>query len=334
MTTIAIFGLAFISNAQVPSYLPSNGLVGWWPFNGNANDESGNGINGTVNGATLTNDRFGNANKAYDFNGFNNFIEGSCNNFPQDSLTVSVWFYSNNISITPSTFNGILGYGGGNGSYPANCGKSFNMWFNNPGTSSNNAFEIQQHCNINVVTYTYGSNNPNGNWHNWIVTFNTGETKFYLDGDLVYASTTSPSNNIIISGKKFIYGAGVNFDGLTNYSSAQWTGKLDDIGIWNRALTQEEITSLYSVSPLVINEDLQSNLFSVYPNPAQNQINVNTDDKLVGSVYTIYDNIGKVVKTGKLNSVNTTIELNDLSGGFYFFRVGDNFKQTFKVIKE
>jgi hypothetical protein len=40
--------------AQIPSYMPSNGLFGWWPFNVNANDESGNGNNGTVNGATLT----------------------------------------------------------------------------------------------------------------------------------------------------------------------------------------------------------------------------------------------------------------------------------------
>ena len=60
--------------AQVPSYVPTNGLVGWWPFNGNANDESGNGNNGTVNGATLTSDRFGNANKAFNFNGINNHI--------------------------------------------------------------------------------------------------------------------------------------------------------------------------------------------------------------------------------------------------------------------
>lgn len=45
--------------AQVPSYVPTNGLVGWWPFNGNANDESGNGNNGTVNGAMLTSDRLG-----------------------------------------------------------------------------------------------------------------------------------------------------------------------------------------------------------------------------------------------------------------------------------
>ena len=49
--------------------LPTDGLVGWWPFNGNANDESGNGNNGTVNGASLTTDRNGSLNSAYSFNG-------------------------------------------------------------------------------------------------------------------------------------------------------------------------------------------------------------------------------------------------------------------------
>jgi hypothetical protein len=51
-----------------------NGLVGYWPFCGNANDESGNGNNGTVNGATLTTDSFGNANTAYSFNGLTDYI--------------------------------------------------------------------------------------------------------------------------------------------------------------------------------------------------------------------------------------------------------------------
>ncbi len=49
-------------------------FVGYFPFNGNVNDESGNGNNGTNNGATLTTDRFGNSNKAFDFDGINDFI--------------------------------------------------------------------------------------------------------------------------------------------------------------------------------------------------------------------------------------------------------------------
>jgi hypothetical protein len=83
-----------------------------------------------------------------------------------------------------------------------------------------------------------------------------------------------------------------------------------------------------------VNETSQDPLFSVFPNPAQSVINVKADSKLIGSVYSIYDNIGKVVLTGKLNSENTAIELGNLSGGIYMFSVRENMKQTFKVIKE
>ena len=56
-----------VLTAQVPSYVPTNGLVGYWPFNGNANDDTGNGYHGVVNDAVLTNDRYGNSNNAYLF---------------------------------------------------------------------------------------------------------------------------------------------------------------------------------------------------------------------------------------------------------------------------
>jgi hypothetical protein len=64
----------YTATAQVPSNVPTNGLVGYWPFSGNANDVSGNAKNGTVTGATLTSDRFGSANSAYNFSGVTQFI--------------------------------------------------------------------------------------------------------------------------------------------------------------------------------------------------------------------------------------------------------------------
>jgi hypothetical protein len=80
--------------SQIPSYLPTNGLVAWYPFNGNANDESGNGNNGTVNGATLTTDRFGNVGKAYGFDGIDDYINcGNSSAFNQNNISVSVWVY-------------------------------------------------------------------------------------------------------------------------------------------------------------------------------------------------------------------------------------------------
>ncbi len=83
-----------------------------------------------------------------------------------------------------------------------------------------------------------------------------------------------------------------------------------------------------------INETSQDKLFSVFPNPAQSVINVKADSKLIGSVYSIYDNTGRVVLSGKLNAESTTIELDNLSGGIYMISVGENMKQAFKVIKE
>ena len=73
-TTIAILGFANFTMAQLPSYVPTDSLKGWWGFNGNANDASGNGNNGTVSGATLTTDRIGNINQSYLFNGINDKI--------------------------------------------------------------------------------------------------------------------------------------------------------------------------------------------------------------------------------------------------------------------
>ena len=91
---------------SIPAYVPSNGLVGWWPFNGNANDESGNGNNGTVNGATLTSDRNGSANSAYSFNGISNYIECLSNSTLQvsNAYSISLWFNSNLFN------NGQYGY--------------------------------------------------------------------------------------------------------------------------------------------------------------------------------------------------------------------------------
>lgn len=73
---------------------------------------------------------------------------------------------------------------------------------------------------------------------------------------------------------------------------------------------------------------------SLFPNPAQKIINVQADAGFFGQPYHIYDNTGKVVLTGKIITENTCIELGNLSGGIYMFRVGENIKQTFKVIKE
>ncbi len=81
------------------SPIPTNGLVAWYPFNGNANDESGNNLNGTVNGANLATDRFLKTNKAYSFS-TNQSIKipnsSTKNLFP---LTISLWYNLNQVPV-------------------------------------------------------------------------------------------------------------------------------------------------------------------------------------------------------------------------------------------
>ena len=82
--------------------IPSNGLVAWYPFNGNANDESGNGNHGVVNGAYLIADRLGNSSLAYRFDGgVSTSITVNLQNSIQGNKTYSLWMKLDNTFINP-----------------------------------------------------------------------------------------------------------------------------------------------------------------------------------------------------------------------------------------
>ena len=76
-----------------PEFL-KQGLVAYYPFNGNANDESVNSNHGTVSGATLTTDRNGSAGRAYHFDGVNDWVDVTNNSMPVTGAahkTMSFW---------------------------------------------------------------------------------------------------------------------------------------------------------------------------------------------------------------------------------------------------
>jgi hypothetical protein len=90
-----------------------------------------------------------------------------------------------------------------------------------------------------------------------------------------------------------------------------------------------------SSSPLAVQNISSDDLvISAYPNPTSTLINLKADTKLLVSVFTIYDNTGRLMMSGTINSENTTVNLSNFSDGVYLFRVGENLKQTFKIIKE
>ncbi len=237
---ILMSGLGF--SQSVPSYVPTNGLVGWWGFNGNAQDGSGNGNHGTVNGATLTTDRFGNQSGAYLSNANStNSITGSCSNFPSGNSprTISIWYNANGLGS--GCCKGFFSYGGGI------CGNSYLNTFDHL-SNGLGKFEIQGHCDFfrQLVDYPQP---VNGVWHNVVTIYDLDSTfKIFFDGQLLFTSTPVFLNTIVI-GKIFNFTGLVNEQGSAPYFDTYWTpfnGKIDDIGIWNRALTPQEITNLYN----------------------------------------------------------------------------------------
>jgi hypothetical protein len=227
-TAVACFFCASVTMAQtVPSYVPTNGLVGWWPFDGNANDESGNGNNGIVNGATLTADRFGNIGSAYSFNGINQYIEGNINSISNTSnTTVAGWlFYTGNAGGQPYDLFFQLGqYGNHTFAYGYNySGQNLDLY--------SQCFAFNPYTNIDL----------NNSWHHIAICDSEIGTSIYIDGQLIQTVIGGPVGNCFQGSSFYFIGGGANNQFVT--------GKLDDFCFWNRTLTQQEITALYNAQP-------------------------------------------------------------------------------------
>ena len=101
--------------------------------------------------------------------------------------------------------------------------------------------------------------------------------------------------------------------------------------IASNCIFSHTITKTIQVGALSINENAVGN-FEFYPNPTTNQITIKVDNQLLGSVYTIYDTIGKSVLNGKISSELNVIDLGNLSNGVYIIEVaseGNYFKNKF-----
>lgn len=229
----------FLNYAQLPSNLPAAGLIGWYPFNGNANDESGFANHGSAGvNVNLTADRFGQANSAYNFVGLGNIAIPPSTYTPFDSsFSISLWFRS----VNPNRQQPI-NINDGN-LYTANL----NFAFNNSGGTF--AFWNSQGAN-NIISGNTGQY-TDGFWHNMVFLRDDSIVKLYFDG-------------VLGGTKKYKLPIGNNSSILLSNGSYAWDGDLDDFAIYNRALTPTEIDSMVDISnlPLVI---LTPNVTDAFP---------------------------------------------------------------------
>lgn len=216
-----------------------SGLVAFLPFNGNANDESGNNNNGTVNGAQLTQDRFGINNRAYQFNGLSDFISIADNpNLFSDELTISWWY---KLTETPGSAWVVIGWVDG--------GHRYQQFFSGGALSYLNGYNLNQPgLFFNPI---YGLSELNV-WKNVVVTYKklsetTSTTSIYVDGEL----KQTDNHNLAMD-----YVPGINFFIGKNHNGNFFKGYLDDFRIYNRVLNNTEILALYNDSTTYFTDSL------------------------------------------------------------------------------
>jgi len=212
-----------INQDKEPASL-KDGLLAYYPFNGNASDESGNGNNGSVNGATLTVDRFNKTNSAYTFDGINDWISvNESSLFVSQTISLSIWIDN----TTPFSVNNQF----------LVCGSQTNApWAFGFDVKGNLGVYKNQGCG-QFINNSFSNRSEQSRWNNYVIIFSSTQCIVYVNGALIETIQSSTINGACTSASLYI--------GRDVYLQSEYfKGSLDDIRLYNRALSQSEITYL------------------------------------------------------------------------------------------
>lgn len=267
------------SSQNIPNYVPQNGLIGWWPFDGNADDYSVKSDHGVIQNLSLTEDRFGNCNQAYHFDSLNSHIK--LDSFKFSSYTYSIWVKLDSVNTNSPTFHPLIKLSKSNESIIA--------------TYPFSQTELTTHYGNSSSTYARRNdvNMQNSNFHNIIVSFHANKGRVYFNGKLIdtVGPIRFPSE---ISIEKII-----GRDPSPWLNSFPFKGTIDDVGLWSRELTTSEISLLYRAN----------NYYNlIYRQPEEQNI-----DSLENATFTVVSNRSNVSFQWQIFSNGSFIDLQ--SGG-------------------
>ncbi|MCD4697835.1 MAG: T9SS type A sorting domain-containing protein [Bacteroidales bacterium] len=285
-------------------------LVAYYPFYGNADDESGNGNDGTVYGATLTVDRFDDENRAYLFDGIDDYI--FIPNSPElvfgnDNFSIVSWIY-------PTDYTG-------------NKGLNAIITKHNYDDASW-LFRVRKHSSTgNIPKLNFETDFPThryyGNaevtineWHMAAVVRSGNNYTLYLDGNIDCA---------FIEDESFTTTYPVMISGQGNCTDERFTGKIDDIRIYNRNLSEDEIEALFNegLNSLFNHKTLSNYQIYISPNPFVSETTIkfpnpnHSNYKL--SIFNISGN--KVFEQDNIKSDKIEFNKGNLPKGVYLIEV-------------
>jgi hypothetical protein len=215
----------------------SAGLIGHWPLDGNADDTSGNGHNGTISGATPTTGRFGGA---YNFNGSASIDVGDLD-FSSEQYTVSSWIRTDLPAETASWKDWLtkLDIPSGTGTFMLLLGDGRVCC-----AADGPSVVVWQAGGIGVVSLQATNLNfRDGNWHHVAITYQNGSQQLYADGVLV--GTSAYPGPLPLNAASVVIGG---IEGFGPYHH-RWVGDIDEVSIYNRVLDCAEIAAIFNGGP-------------------------------------------------------------------------------------
>ena len=225
---LALGPAAFLASSAHGDEMPTDGLVAYYPFDGSADDASGNGNHGAVMGATLAPDRFGNEDSAYRFDGVDDWIEVESSptvNIQGDTgLTIAAWVYGESVGGT----------------------KAFivSKWGPVGSEDDQFSFKVDVDCrpffvlsDLSTKIHSRAALRP----HTWCFlagVYDPDSHSISIHTNGVADNEKSVSFAIRSTEEPIVLGNGAS-------PNQTWNGLIDDLRIYNRALSAEEIQALY-----------------------------------------------------------------------------------------
>jgi hypothetical protein len=281
----------------------------------------------------LTSDRFENSNKAYSFDGTNDYINVQNNASLQivNAITLSAWVRPDTIFSVPQTFGGRIidkCTVGGTDGYLLDLGANVN------GISGGQE-KRARFIGVNNNAFSTEFYTASYIWYYISLTFDGTSAKFYVNGILDTINS--------LPGALQINNLPLRFGGHNQQNNSWFFGKIDDIGIWNRALTQQEITDLYNgnicyqtitvTDTLLINMGTTgfnpvtyNNTIKIFPNPTNDHITINYGNftSLNGYQLKIINSLGQQVFQTNVVQQSDYLNLTTWGGnGLYFVQIID-----------
>lgn len=311
---VLIYDRALTANEMVQTYnyymgiTPGQGLTAQYPFNGNANDEVGS-YDGVLNGnVSLTTDRFGNSNSAYQFDGVDDFITFPAEVLPLEysNFAISLWVNPANTHFNTAIMQKHEGTSAG-GFYLQASGGSSNQQIGSVIQGLGGTRSINSTINLNQ-------------WHHIVINHN------YAIGDELFVDGVSHGYSNISYGNQLIGSDNALLSiGRALNTSSYFSGKIDDISIYDRPLASNEIAELFDPSSSGL---IENNFeFSIFPNPAREQVSIEVPTECFASIFNIS---GKLIAELKLNEIVNNIDVSAYQKGVYFIQIGNSIQKFIK----